>query len=99
MATKNLSREEIIHLGKLADLKLSDKEIKKYQEQLAKTLDYVKNLNELDTTKVSTTQYNTSVKNINFEDGIKNEKGLTQEEALKNSSKSKKGYFFVKKIM
>jgi len=99
MATKNLSKEEIIHLGKLAALKLSEAEIKKYQEQLAKTLDYVKNLNELDTNKISTTQYNTSVKNVNFEDGEKNEKGLTQEQALKNSVKNKSGYFIVKKIM
>lgn len=99
MSAKKLFREEIIHLGKLADLKLTDQEVKKYQAQLTQTLDYVKNLNELDTSKVLTTQYNTSVKNVSFDDGIRNEKGLTQEQALKNSLKNKKGHFVVKKIM
>jgi len=99
MSAKKLSREEIVHLGKLADLKLTDQEVKKYQAQLAQTLDYVKNLNELDTGKVLTTQYNTSAKNVSFDDGIRNEKGLTQEQALKNSLKNKKGHFVVKKIM
>ncbi len=42
-----ITREQIIHLAKLARLKLNDEEIEKLREDLSKILNYVEKINEL----------------------------------------------------
>ncbi len=99
MKTNLLSEEEIIHLAKLANLHLSDAEIEKYGKQLSETVDYVKNLEELDTTKVPPTNQTTNLENVTFSDGEADERQLSQEEALSGTKQKKNGYFMVKRIM
>jgi len=94
-----LSEEEIIHLGKLASMTLNSKEIKRFQKQLTETLDYVKNLQELDTSQVAATDHTVEVKNVFFEDGEKNTRRLAPEEALLNAKNKKNNYFIVKRIL
>lgn len=94
-----LSKEEILHLAKLAKLQLTDEEIVKYQNQLAETIDYIKNLDELDTKDVKSTNSVVDLKNVMFEDGAKNEKGLNVKEAISNAKKVKDGMFQVDRIM
>lgn len=89
MSKKQLTREEILHLAKLSKLQVTDAEIGKYQKQIDETLDYVQNLSELDTSKVKETNHTVDLINVEFEDGEKNDRGLT----------SKKGYFIVKRIL
>ena len=96
---KNLSKEDIIHLGKLASLSLTDAEIKKYEEQFSETLDYIKNLEELNTEAIKPTNHTTELVNTGFEDGEKNERHLSQENALKNSKNKKGNYFVVKRLI
>ncbi len=48
---------DIFHLARLAQLKLTDKEAEKYRLQLEETLNYVKNLDELKTDKEKETIY------------------------------------------
>lgn len=43
-----LSKKEVLNLAKLAKLKLSEEEVKKYQEQMIDILKYVNKINELD---------------------------------------------------
>lgn len=97
--TKNLTKEDILHLGKLASLSLSEQEVEQYKKQLGETIDYIENLNELDTEKVIPTSQTTSLSDVFFEDGEKNERSLSTEEAIQNASKNKDGYFVVKRIM
>jgi aspartyl-tRNA(Asn)/glutamyl-tRNA(Gln) amidotransferase subunit C len=97
--TKNLTKEDILHLGTLASLSLSEQEIEQYKKQLGETIDYIENLHELDTEKVIPTSQTTSLRDVFFDDGEKNERSLSTEEAVQNSSKSKDGYFVVKRIM
>ncbi len=94
-----LSREEIIHLAKLANLSLTEEEIKKYQDQLSKTLDYIGNLDELDTSKVESSSQVTPLTDVFFKDGAVNKRLLTSEEATKNAKNKKDGYFIVKRIL
>ncbi len=96
---KTLTREEILHLAKLSNLKLTDVEIEKYRKQLEDTVEYVNNLNELDTKKVIPASQTTQMTDIFFTDGEKNERGLSQKAALKNAKKKKDGYFTVKRIL
>ena len=43
------SREEVLHIAKLARLDLSEDEVKRYQEQLGRVLEYVRDLQEVPT--------------------------------------------------
>jgi len=94
-----LSKEEILHLAKLANLKLTNKEINQYQKQLEETLDYIKNLQELDTDKIMPTDHTVHSENVFFADGTKNKRGLDQKEATKNSKNKKNLYFTVNRIL
>ena len=94
-----LSKEEILHLAHLARLSLTEEEIVTYQAQFGETIDYIKNLDELDTKDVVPTNSVVDLKNITFEDGIKNSVGLSTKEALQNAKKVKGNEFIVERIM
>ena len=94
-----ISKEEVLHLGKLANLPLSDEEISKYEKQLSETLSYVENLNELDTKNVKPTSQTANLQDVFFKDGKENKRLLTTEEALKNAKKKKNGLFLVERII
>ncbi len=94
-----LSKSDILHLAKLANLSISETEISKYESQLAETIDYVENMKELDTKGVAVTSQTTDLTNVFFEDGSANTRALTPEEAVANSKTKQNGYFKVKKIM
>jgi aspartyl-tRNA(Asn)/glutamyl-tRNA(Gln) amidotransferase subunit C len=99
MSKPALTKENIVHLAKLANLKLTDEEIEKFKDQLGETLHYVENLHELDTKNVTPTNHTTNSKNVVFEDGEKCTRQFTQEEALKNAPQKKGNFFYVKRIM
>lgn len=88
MAKKILTREEVLHLAKLAKLTLTEAEIKKYQKQLSQTLDYIENLKQINTDKITSYFYTTSAKNVFEEDKI------NKERILKKAS-----FFKVKRIL
>ena len=46
-----LTREEVLKIAKLARLQLSDEEVSSYQKRLGRVLDYVKELDSLETPK------------------------------------------------
>jgi aspartyl-tRNA(Asn)/glutamyl-tRNA(Gln) amidotransferase subunit C len=99
MSKQDLTRENILHLAKLANLSLTDAEIEKYQSQIGETLDYVKNLSELDTTNTKETHHTVDLENVQFEDGSENKRSLSQDEATKNAQDAKDNYFVVKRIL
>jgi len=99
MVNKLLDEKGIQHLAKLASLEVSKEEVSKYQDQLGETLEYVKNLQELNTDGVEPTSHVADTKNVYFADGAKNDRGLTQGEALSNAKKPKSGYFTTKRIL
>jgi len=50
-----LTEEDVRHIAKLARLALSDEEIASYKEQLSSILEYVEQLNEIDTSGIPPT--------------------------------------------
>jgi aspartyl-tRNA(Asn)/glutamyl-tRNA(Gln) amidotransferase subunit C len=92
-----LSEEEIKHIAQLAQLPLSSQEVAAFSEQLSETLDYVERLKELKTEKVAPTFQTTGLTSVFREDEIK--PCLSQEEALRNSGSTHKGYFKVKAVL
>lgn len=95
----DLSKEDVLHIAQLANITLSESEVEKYQKQLIETINYVENLDELDTTGVEPTSHSTKQTNVYFKDGTKSERKFTQEEALKNGKKTKREMFVVERLM
>lgn len=95
----NLLKQDILHLAKLANLQLNDEEVGKFQEQLAETLTYVENLQELDTKDTKETHQITNLTNIYFQDGEKNTRSLSSKEALANAQNVTDDYFAVDQIL
>ncbi len=95
----SLLKKDILHLAKLANLKLSGVEITKYEKQFKQTLDYIDNLDKLKTDKIPTTDHVVNLTNVTFDDGKPNVRGLTQEQALTNTKKKGRGYFVVPKVL
>lgn len=96
---KKLSKEEVLHLAKLAGLSLSEEEIEKNSAQLAETIEYIKNLDELDTKGIMPTNSVVDLSSVTFEDGTENKRGLTQSEAVSNGKQVIGNAFMVDKIM
>lgn len=87
-----LTTEEVKHLAKISNLKLTDQEIETYRLQLTEIFEYVKTLNSVDTDNVEPTFHVTSSKN-RFQSASNNEKEtLTNDLALKNAKKTFNGY-------
>ncbi|QQS43692.1 Asp-tRNA(Asn)/Glu-tRNA(Gln) amidotransferase subunit GatC [Candidatus Roizmanbacteria bacterium] len=97
--TGDLTKKDVLHIAKLANLQIQDANIEMYRTQLEETINYVENLDELDTTNVEPTSHSTRLSNIYFEDGTKNSRQFTQKEALQNAKSTKKSMFVVKRIM
>lgn len=91
-----LTKDQVKHVAKLANLPLTDKEVEKYSEQLSEILNYIDQLNKVDTNNIEPTFNVGNLSNVMRED--KAEPGLTQEEALQNAKITEKGFFKVKAI-
>lgn len=97
-ASKQLSRAEIIHLSKLANIKLTEIEIEKFQKQLSSVVGYVEKLKEVNTDNVVTVSQVTGLANVTAEDGMKNTRQLSQEKTLQNAQAKKNGFIRVNAI-
>ena len=96
MSTTSISKDEVLHLAKLAGLTLTEAEIAMFANQFGETISYIHNLDTLDTSKVEPTNSVVSLSNITFVDGTENKRGLQPSEVFLNK-KSKS--FAVNRIM
>ncbi len=95
MANKKV-KINISHISKLANLPLTAKEQSIYTDQLTKILGYVEQIEAVDTKNIAPT-FNISTDNkITRADVVNN--GLTQSEALQNTSSKKNGYVLTKGV-
>ncbi len=99
MKSQTLSKEEVLHLAKLAGLTLTKEEVEKNAAQLAETIEYIKNLDELDTKNVKPTNSVVNLSNVTFPDGATNERALSPEEVFSNGANGKENAFIVGRIM
>jgi aspartyl-tRNA(Asn)/glutamyl-tRNA(Gln) amidotransferase subunit C len=94
---KKLTSEEVVHIAKLAKLKLSDEEIKKFQKQLSCIIVFVDELKKINTNNVVPTAQVTGLNNVFRDDVVI--PSLSQEQALSNAQETYKGFFKVKSIL
>lgn len=80
-----LSKEQVEHVARLARLGLTPKEVEKFQTQMSSILDYVEQLNEVDTSGVELTAQVTGLTNVMREDAVAPKALADPEELLKCS--------------
>jgi len=90
-------RIDVKHVAKLANLPLKDNEVEKFESQLSSILDYIKKLQEVDTSKVEETSQVTRLENVEREDETR--PSLPQEETLSNTKDKHNGMFKVKAVL
>ena len=95
--SERISKEEVLHVAKLARLKLPNAEVDAYREDLNAILEYVETLGELDTETVRPMSHVLEIKNV-WRDDQSEEKKET-EPLLENAPMREKDYFKVPKIL
>lgn len=80
-----LTSQEVEHIAKLARLSLNKDEKEKFTEQLSSILDYVKQLQEVDTNGVTPTAQVTGLENVMSQDAISEVDDKTKKAILDNA--------------
>jgi aspartyl-tRNA(Asn)/glutamyl-tRNA(Gln) amidotransferase subunit C len=86
-----ISREEVLHVARLARLQLSDDEVTRFQEQLSAILEAVSKVSELDLSDVPPTSHPLEIANTWAEDEPR--PSLTLDEVFANAP-DRDGDFF-----
>lgn len=88
-----ISRDEVLHVAKLARLALTEEEVGRFQEQLSAILEAVGKVSELDLEGVPPTSHPLDLVNVFAEDEPR--PSLSLEEALANAPDPEDGFFGV----
>jgi aspartyl-tRNA(Asn)/glutamyl-tRNA(Gln) amidotransferase subunit C len=88
-----ITRDEVLHVARLARLELRDEEIERFTEQLSAILEAVAKVSELDLTEVVPTAHPLDLVNVWSEDDPR--PCLPVDEALANAPEREAGFFKV----
>ena len=94
-----ITTQQVRHVANLANLKLSDEQVIKFQSQLSSVLEYVSKIQKLNTQGVEETAQVTNLENVTREDKIDEKRMFTQEQALSNTKKTYDGFFVVDHLL
>ena len=88
---------DIEHVAKLARLKLTDAEKKRFSNQMGTIIKYIEKLNELDTKNVEPTAHVLGLENVFRNDIATNP--LTDQDPINDSPAHSKGHYEAPKII
>ena len=93
----DIKKEEILHIAKLASLKIKEDEIEEYRKNLQDILEFANIINSVDTEHLEET--NGTSTNINFlrEDEVNNFKDTDQ--LMKNAPEQENNMFKIPKVI
>jgi aspartyl-tRNA(Asn)/glutamyl-tRNA(Gln) amidotransferase subunit C len=92
-----LSRDEVLHIARLARLGLTEDELEKLREQLSNILENFQILQAVDTSDVPPTAQSIALQNV-----VRNDKiapSLPPDDVLANAPQREKEYFRVKPVL
>ncbi len=92
-----IDENQVRHVAKLSRLKLSSEELALFSGQLNSILDYINQLNEVDTESVRPMSHPLDLHNIFREDAVA--ESLPRGEALANAPKKRDGFFVVPPVL
>jgi len=84
---RSLTRDDVLHVAKLAKLDLTNEEVARFQRQLSKIVDYISQLSEIDTSSLEPISQTTGLENVFRKDEVK------------PGSYTRNGYFVVNAIL
>ena len=92
-----LSREEVLHIARLARLGVTDADVDKFREQLSNLLENFEALQEVDTEGVPPTAQSIALHNVVSDDEVA--PSLTPDQVLANAPRKEEGFFRVRAVL
>lgn len=92
-----LTREEVLHVAKLARVGLSEEDVERFQEQLSQILDHFSVLSSFDTTDVPATTYTLPLHSVMAADEPR--PSLAQDQVLANAPMAQEGHLRVRAVL
>ena len=92
-----ISREEVIHVARLARIDLTEEEIGLYSEQLSNLLDHFENLQQVNTDNVPPTAQSIDLRSVMRDDAIL--PSLSPEDVLANAPHREENSFRVRPVL
>jgi len=92
-----LSKEEVLKVGTLSRIRLTDEEVDRFASQLSSILDYVGKLGELDTDATEPLAHALPIHNVLRKDEPR--ESLTPEQALGGAPDATDGFFRVPRVL
>ncbi|MDD5433367.1 MAG: Asp-tRNA(Asn)/Glu-tRNA(Gln) amidotransferase subunit GatC [Candidatus Pacebacteria bacterium] len=94
-----LTKEEVVHIAKLARLELTDQEVAKMQKDLAEILEYIDQLNKVDVSEVELEKEKIISENVLRKDVPISQSPETIEKMLEQAPEREGGHIKVKEIL
>lgn len=92
-----ISKDDVIKVSELARLEFKEEELDKFTQQLGNILEYIEQLNELDTNNVEPTSHVLDISTPLREDKVV--EWLNIEEVLQNAPESEDDFFVVPQVI
>ena len=92
-----ISKQEVIHVARLARLELDQEQVGLFTAQLNTVLEYMDRLKQVDTGRVEPTFHAIPMNNVFREDSL--HPSLTKDESLANAPEKGEGFFVVPKVI
>lgn len=92
-----ISKEEVIHIAKLADLNLSENEIEKYTKDMQEILEFANKINSVDTNEMTETIAANEKSNVFRKDEVV--QFQNREKLLSNAPSQDEGMFRIPKVL
>lgn len=92
-----ITKKEVLETAELARLEIKDEELDKFINQLGNILEYIKDLDRIDTSDVEPTSHVLDLSTPLREDEVK--QLIDTEDALRNAPESEDGFFVVPKVI
>ena len=92
-----ISKEEILHIAKLASLKIKEEEIEEYRKNLQDILNFAKTINSVDTDNLEET--NGATANVNFLREDEKKEFEDKEKLMQNAPEQENNMFKIPKVL
>ena len=92
-----ISKEEILHIAKLASLKIEEDKIEEYRKNLQDILNFAKTIDSVDTDNLKETNGATTNKNFLREDEVKEFED--KEKLMQNAPEQENNMFRIPKVL
>ena len=92
-----LTRDEVLHIARLARLGLTEDEVDRFQEQLSNLLEHFETLQQVDTGNVPPTAQAIDLQNVMRDDTVA--PSLSADEVLANAPRQEGDFFRVRAVL